>query len=214
VAIGLAMAIAGIAQALAAIRARVRTRTMMVAAAVALVLFVGVGGVARALRDDEPFRIASAAGVRRATVHLGPTPCDFLAWEMMSWECSSLDGGRDGRTGLALPHGVAVGGERAQLLLVPSAQHGSRPRTISWRIAPERALVLRYAHPDGPYTADARVVVRLGGREVDSFVVERGGVHERRVDTSEHAGEHVELSIEMTAASRGRAAVAIDGWLE
>jgi hypothetical protein len=206
--------VSGLAERLAALRARVQSRHLAIAGAVALVAFVAAGGVARAIREDEPFRIASAAGVRHATVHLGETPCDFLAWEMMSWECSSFDGGRDGRTGLALPAGVTVGGEPAELFLIPSAQRATRPRTVEWTTTAGSTLALHVAYPDGPYAANARVVVRVDGVEVDSFVLEKEAVIDRRIDLSAHAGERVALQIEMTSVGRGRAAIAVDGWFE
>lgn len=213
IAIGLAFLVSGIAEQLSRLRDRVRSRHLAIGGAVALVAFVAAGGVARAVREDEPFRIASPAGVRHATVLLGETPCDFLAWEMMSWECSSFDGGRDGRTGLALPAGVTVGGAPEALFLIPSASRAARPRTVEWTTVAGSTLVLHVAYPDGPYAANARVIVRVDGAEVDSFVVEKGAMSDRRVEMA-RAGEMIALSIEMTAIGRGRAAIAVDGWFE
>ncbi|MGE3634952.1 MAG: hypothetical protein AB7P00_33940, partial [Sandaracinaceae bacterium] len=176
---------------------------------------LAVGAISRGSARSEPLRLASPLGVREAEVWLGDdVPCDFLAWELMSWECATIDGGGENRTGLRLPDGVRVGGRPRTMLLVPTAaRRPSAPRRLRWQLEAGPTFVLRTAPADGPYDRDAAMVLRIDGEERARFQVPRGvaRVEERRFDTRALEGR-VLVEIEMRPIGRGSsAAVGVDG---
>ncbi len=187
------------------------------AAAVTLATLGVIGGVRRAAATSEPIRFATPRGVRHAEVTLGEAPCDFLAWELMSWECAILDGDGDHRTGLRLPAGIHAPGHDGPLLLLPTSQHRPRsPRTIAWELPAGEALALRVAAAPGPYDAAAQLTVRVDGDELARLDVPRDAreVEEHRFDTSGRSGT-VRVELEMRLVGPGRAAaVALDGGFE
>jgi hypothetical protein len=192
-----------------------RRKLLIVAGGLLLVLAVG-GTVRLALTAAEPFRIGSEKSLRRAVVRLGEIPCDFLPWEHMSWECSHMDRGHFNQVGLALPEGVHVGGDRRNLLLIPTGLR-NRDRSVTWPgVTAGRTLVLRHAAPDRPRGAvEARVL--LDGQELDRFQTPEppdGRVHTRRIDTSRFEGKTVELRMEVHAFQRPGAALAVGGGFE
>lgn len=117
----------------------------------AMILLVGVASalvaIGAARRGDTSFRIASPGGVRHAEVYSGTTPCDFLAWEHLNWECATLDRGVHGETGLATSAPLHVGGRESEMFLLTASP--SRPRTVRWpTVAEGETLELRVALAD------------------------------------------------------------------
>ncbi|MCB9594295.1 MAG: hypothetical protein H6719_16295 [Sandaracinaceae bacterium] len=176
-------------------------------------LFV-VGGASRLVASAEPFSIASFAGVRGAVVMLDDRiPCDFLAWEHLSWECSQYDRGLTQMVGRATSsRDVRVAGVRRELLLVPSGA-GGRPRTVTWPEAPAgRELVLRWAVPDGE-RGGATLVVRVDDEErarIEVPLVPDGELHEVRIDTARSSGSG-RLQLEMRSHTAAVAVVGLEG---
>ncbi len=148
-------------------------------------------------------------------MHLGDVPCDFLAWEHMSWECSHFDRGLDGMVGLALTAPPTVGGAPVRMLLVPTGL-GGQERRVAWHhVRAGHALQLRWAVPDGHFGA-AAVTVLVDGRTVDHFEVPLRGdgrVHARAVDTSPFAGRRVDLELRVLSTRRMTSTVLLDGTL-
>lgn len=181
------------------------------AAAFALCLALGVARRVEAARA--PFWIGTPASVRSATVRLGDAPCDFLAWENMAWECAMMDGGAMGRVGLALPDRPRVAGRPVHLLLVPTGLRRSAPRIVRWEHVPAGPrLHLVVGAPDGEFTSDARVTVRVNDEALGTFEVPRGegGLRDHTFDTSRFSGE-VTLELEMEAMHRGQQAAVVIG---
>lgn len=215
-AVGAAAAFGALRAAVERLAPRLTPKVMLGGAAVLLVGLVVVGAVRRSGEAVEPMRIATPYAVRHAEVTLGDVPCDFLAWEMMSWECAAYDGDDVHRAGLHLPQGTRVPGYDGPMLLVPSAQHRPRsPRVVAWTLPARPAFVLHYAPAPGPYDAEARIVVRIDGEVVGEHDVPRdAAVESARYDTSGLDGE-VRVEVEMRLAAAGTsAAVAIDGGFE
>lgn len=158
-----------------------------------------------------PLEIASSEGVRNAAVHLAELPCDFLAWENMSWECAMHDGGTDGRTGLQLPGGSRVNGEAQTLFVIPTGRRGRRPRLVEFTAPGGSVASLRWIIPDG-YRGGATVTISWGDtvlREEDL----QPGDDERREDFA-LSGEGP-LRIRVQASTPGEwTAVGFTGQLE
>ncbi len=181
-----------------------------------LAVLLATGTLRAMATAQEPFRLGSQKGMRRAEVWLGRIPCDFIPWEHMSWECSHLDRGHFNQVGLALPEGVRVGGQRADMLLIPTGLRG-QPRSVIWKdLEAREVLNLRYASPDRP-RGNVEVTVSINGEEVDRFKTEdepNRRIRRRRIDTSSFAGTDVELRLRVRSLGRPGAAVAIDGGWE
>ncbi|MDQ3037802.1 MAG: hypothetical protein M3Y87_35740, partial [Myxococcota bacterium] len=172
------------------------------------------GGVRRAALAMEPFRVASYDGARRAMVFHDRVPCDFLAWEHMSWECSHFDAGLYGMVGLAVSDPIRVGGERREMMIVPTGRSGQERRVIWPEVRAGRRLVLRWAVPDG-MRGDGVLVVRVDDREVASIEVPAHGdgvIEQQAIDTREVAGRtaRLELSMRPEGGRRHQATVAVD----
>jgi len=151
---GLAVTVASLAGMVAAARAMAPPRATLAASLVLLTALLAIGVVRRVRADGEPFHLATYRGVRHAVVMLREgdrdVPCDFLAWEHMSWECSHHDSGLFGMFGLALSGGpVNVGHVPEPLAIFPTGQRGQMRRVVwpSLRAGPE--LAIRWAIPDG-----------------------------------------------------------------
>ena len=200
----LAYALAGLL-----LRARWSTRRLSLLLGTALALLGAVGFVKRANAASESFHIESDRSLRAAVVHLEDVPCDFLAWEHMSWECSHHDRGRFSMVSLETRDGVEVAGERQAMLLIPSGLRGEE-RRVRWEGLPARGqLSLRWAIPDGA-SAEGSVHVIVEGEEVDAFTLPdgpTGEVLERRVDTSRFAGQEVSLEVRVRGSERRRRSV-------
>ena len=158
--------------------------------------------------DPAPFHVASYQGVRRATVHLGDVPCDFLAWEHLSWECATFDRGVHAETGLATDAPLHVAGRDEGLFLI-TAQRG-QARRVRWDgvMASDR-LDLTYAVPDeigGGGVLRARVDdTELAALELP---LERDGrLFHRVLDTSAFRGRPVSLELTLSGSN---AAVLLD----
>ena len=176
--------------------------------AVLIVLAFGVGW--RWAETAPPLRLESNYAVRWAKVQLGDAPCDFLTWEHMSWECATMDGGVEGRTGLQLPRASTVRGETMQLFVVPSARRGRRVRTVEFAPREASRLELRWIMPD-IYTEVASMRVLWGERVLVQEDVGPG--EEWRAESFDLEGEGP-LRIEVESASRELAAVGFAGTLE
>jgi hypothetical protein len=189
-------------------------RRAAVSAGIALLVLLAIGGIRRAWAASEPFRIASEHAVRRARVHLGEVPCDFLAWEHMSWECSHFDAGLYGMVGLAVSEGIRVGGEIRELLLVPTGRWGQERRVRWERVRAGRELRVRWAVPDGLH-GDGVLEVRADGETLWTLEVPAepdGRMHSHSIDTRAWAGRDVDLELSMRPREgrRHQASVAID----
>ena len=218
----LAVLVARTGAALVGALSRLRTpRRIAIGVVAALAVLAVIGGVYRGVRAAEPWQMASYLGVRHAEVFLADRereiPCDFLAWENMSWECAHFDGGVTGRAGLALPRRPTVGGEPVEMWLVPSGRDGRRARRIRWSdVTATSTLALRHAAADG-YRRGAQVTVRLDGAEVASFAVprEQARIETRRIDTGQFAGSEVDVEIDVAPDTPGgQAAIVLDGAFE
>ncbi len=192
-----------------------RGRRALAACAMLLAVLAAIGTTRRVAAGLKPFRIGSQQALRRAVVDLNGIPCDFLAWEHMSWECSHFDRTVFGQmAGLALPEGIRVGGEQRSMLLVPTGRRG-RIRRVRWPdLRAGQGLTLAYAVPDGLH-GEAEVVVKIDDTVLDRFKVPaRTGsrILTREIDTIRFAGRAVTLAIEVRGLHDGRqAAVAFDG---
>lgn len=172
-------------------------------------LFWGAGW--RVAEANGPLEIASSAGVRNADVYLAELPCDFLAWENMTWECAMHDGGTDGRTGLQLPDGSRVAGEKQMLFVIPTGRAGRRPRLVEFGATGGSAASLRWVIPDG-YRGGATVTISWGDTVLREDTLQPGD-EERREDFA-LTGEGP-LRIRVGAATRGEwTAVGFSGQLE
>jgi len=192
---------------------RYRRSSLALASALLALGLIGVGR--RVLASQEPFRLASFEGVRGAVVLIDDrVPCDFLAWEHLSWECSQVDRGLGQMVGRATStEEFRVGGVEREMLLVPSGTNG-QPRTVTWPAVDAGAeLSLRWAVPDqrmggGTLTvrADDEVLATL-----DVPARPDGQLHELRLPTAALAGRPARLELEMRSATRAVALVALDG---
>jgi len=191
---------------------RWRKPHLVLGCALAILASVGVGR--RLQQNREPFRMASFHGVRGAVVLLDDRiPCDFLAWEHLSWECSQYDRGLMNMVGRATSsEEVRIGGEQFELLLIPSGP--SQPRTVTWpEVEAGDQLALRWAVPDGMRGAGTLTVsVNGDARKTIELPAEpTGEAIESVVDTSDLAGQTVRLTLEVRPTAGGVATVALDG---
>jgi hypothetical protein len=189
-------------------------RRTAIALAATLAVLLAIGVVRRAIAAGEPFHAATEHWIRRAVVHHGEVPCDFLAWEHLSWECSHFDAGLYGMVGLAVSEGIRVGGERRALMIVPTGRAGQERRVRWERVRAGRTLRVRWAVPDG-LRGEGVLEIRAGGRTLAAIEVPPSGdgrVHGRALETAELAGSEVTLEVRMRPAEgrRHQATVALD----
>lgn len=185
-------------------------------AAVALGACLAVGLVRRVEARSEPFRIATDEAVRGALVFLevpglGEVPCDFLAWEHMSWECATFDHGTHGEVGLAVDEPARLGGGATRAFLLPSGVRGERRRVVWPRVRAGRALTLRWAVPDG-HRGTGTLVVRIDDRERARLEVPpepTGRFETLRIETAD-AADTARLEVELRD-TRGQGVVVLDG---
>ncbi|MEM1417673.1 MAG: hypothetical protein AAGH15_22435, partial [Myxococcota bacterium] len=127
-----------------ALEGRGRGRALAFAAAL-LMLFAGAGW--RSAAASAPLRLASPEGVRRALVHHGNRPCDFLVWEHTNWECAGVDRNVELQAGLASDAPHRYGGEPLRLFHLATAS--GRARSVSWEhVRLPATLPVRLATPD------------------------------------------------------------------
>ncbi len=201
---GMALALSTKADLAGSLRAMLPPRAPLAAGLLALTLLMTVGTVRRVRAEGEPFHLASYRGVRGAVVllHEGErdVPCDFLAWEHMSWECSHYDAGLSGMFGLALSGGpIEVGHVPEVLALLPTGQRGQTRRVIwpSLRAGPE--LLIRWAIPDGQ-RGGGTLRVLVNDVERAAIVMPRepdGWDRIVRIDTTEVWGQDARLEISL-----------------
>lgn len=193
-------------------RVHLGPRGAVIAVASVLAGLLVIGGVRRAIAAAEPFRIASERGVRGALVFHDQVPCDFLAWEHMSWECSHFDSGLFGMVGLAVSEGIRVGGDVRELMIVPTGRGGQERRVVWPHVRAGRALDVRWAVPDGQ-RGDLVLEVLVDDAVVGTIEVPARGdgtVHAERIETPS-AGERARLEVRVRPrAGRHPGAVAID----
>jgi hypothetical protein len=167
-------------------------------------------GLARRARPTA-FRIASYDGLRQADVRLDDVPCDFLAWEHLNWECSTLDRGVHGETGLATSAPLHVGGRDEGLFLI-TTQRG-RDRHVRWdQVEAGDTLALRTAVPD-ELAGGGTLRVAVEGEELATLRLPPrpdGRLTSHDLDTSAWRGRRV--SLELTLSGPG--AVLVDGSFE
>jgi hypothetical protein len=216
VALALVLPLAPLASALAARAttwlARLRTRGTLALLVTVLLVLGAIGLGRRSAEASAPFRIATPHALRLAEVRAGDVPCDFLAWEHQSWECSHIDAGLYQLTGLATSDPPRVGGARVPLFVLPTAS-GARTRSVTWRgVRGGRALVLDWAVPDGQ-RGGVTVEVALDGRTVDTFEVPlapTARIETRTIPSPSARGRNVTLTL--SVRSRGPVGlVALDG---
>lgn len=196
---------------------RVPTRYRKVSFLTVVVLSVlgSIGLGRRIAASAEPFRLSSFEGVRGAVVLLGGrVPCDFLAWEHLSWECAQVDQGLGQMVGRATSsEEFRVGGVRREWLLVPSGADG-RARTVTWpEVDAGAELFLRWAVFDG-HLGGGTLTVRIDDEVRATIDVPRfsdGEVHEVRIPTPELAEGRARLQLEMRSATRAVALVGVEG---
>lgn len=215
---GVVVALSALAGLVGRLRATWPPRAPIAAALVVLVVLLAGGAVRRARAAEGPFHLATYEGVRHAVVMLRDgtrdVPCDFLAWEHMSWECSHYDSGLYGMFGLALSGGpIEVGHVPEPLAVLPTGAHGQTRRVIwpSLRAGPE--LVVRWAIPDGHTGGGTlRVLVDDVERAAISLPMQPDGWDRFvRIDTTEVWGDEARLEIQLTGQDRVRPSiVAID----
>jgi hypothetical protein len=180
-------------------------RAPLAAGLAVLTLLMLAGTVRRVRADQEGFHLATYRGVRTAVVLLREgardVPCDFLAWEHMSWECSHYDSGLYGMFGLALSGGpIEVGRVPIPLAVLPTGSHGQMRRVVwpSLRAGPE--LVLRWAIPDGQHGGGTlRVLIDDVERTAIELPRDADGWDRIvRIDTHEIAGHDARLELDLT----------------
>ncbi|MCA9612482.1 MAG: DUF2029 domain-containing protein [Sandaracinus sp.] len=183
-------------------RARVAS---VLAIAVAL---VATGAWPRLAEAGEPLRLATYRGLRSAKVKLGETPCDFLNWQHMVWECSTKDRGVFGMVGLPVSLPVLVASEPRELLRIPN--QGPWSRRVTWEDVPAtESFVLRWAVPDEVQARGAVLKVRIGDVERSLELPQPDGrVHVERIDTSTLVGRTVDVELKLEGRE---ATVAVDG---
>jgi len=185
-------------------------------AAVLVALCLAVGLARRVQARGEPFRIASEEAVRDALVLLtvpgiGEVPCDFLAWEHLSWECATFDRGTHGEAGLAIDEPARISGAAPRTFLLPTGVRGERRRVVWSDVRAGRELALRWAIPDG-HGGGGTLVVRVDDRELGRVPLPAGPtgtLRELRYETTD-VGETARLELEIEGASR-QSVIAIDG---
>lgn len=186
-----------------------RALLTIIAGALVALFVIGVGR--RVVHARAPFVLESDEAVRTAVVHQGEVPCDFLAWEHMSWECSQYDRGLYGMAGLALSDPPRFDGVATRALLVPSGPMG-QARRVTWQTARAgRSLRLAYGVPDGQL-GGGTLIVRIDGvtRAQLEMPPRASPLAFETIDTHELVGRHVELELELVGA-RGQAVTAVRG---
>lgn len=215
----MAITIAALAGLAGWLRSIAPPRATLAAGLVVFTLLVAMGSVRRARAEGQPFHLASYRGVRSAVVLLrdGPrdVPCDFLAWEHMSWECSHQDSGLFGMFGLALSGGPIMVGHVPEVAAVfPTGQHGQLRRVVwpALRAGPE--LIVRWAVPDGQHAGGTlRVLLNDVERAVIALPLDADGWDRvERIDTMDLLGQDARLEINHIgpADRRDASVVAID----
>ncbi len=210
---------AGLGRTTAWIAARLRGRQALVALAVIMGLLMSSGLIRQVIFHSAEFRLGGERMMRQAKVSLKGVPCDFLAWEHMSWECSHHDDTRwNTMVGLGLPEGIRFKGEQKDMLLIPAGRRG-QTRLVNWSALPIEGETLRllYGVPDG-LRGEALLMIRVNGQELARIQVPsttNGILLQRDLDLSRFAGKPADLEIELSPeGGRHQAAVAIDGhWL-
>jgi hypothetical protein len=188
-------------------------RTLLVMSAFVMALLV-IGGARRVALSQAPFRIASFEGIRHAMVFHGQVPCDFLAWEHMSWECSHFDAGLYGMVGLAISDPIRVRGERRSMMVLPTGRFGQERRVVWQNVRAGERLAIEWAVPDGLH-GDGVLRVRADEREIAVLEIPPGSdgvMHELVIDTPDIRGQEVrlELSFRPREGRRQAATMALD----
>jgi hypothetical protein len=206
----MAVALGTLVGALGTLSRGFRTRTWVASAVLALTVLLAIGGVRRVRAADGPFHLASYEGVRHALVFHEEVPCDFLAWEHMSWECSHLDSGLYGMFGLALSGApIEVGHVPEPLAVLPTGVMG-QTRRIVWptlRAGPE--LIVRWAVPDGHRgDGELRVLVNDQVRAtIHPPLTPDGWDRFERIDTHDVEGQTARLEITFAVPEHQHAAL-------
>ncbi|MBX3246467.1 MAG: DUF2029 domain-containing protein [Myxococcales bacterium] len=208
----LALGLPAVAGAVGRALAPVATLRPRAHALLALALFgaLGVTGVVtRVVAEQAPLRFATYRGLRAAKVSLGRTPCDFLNWQNLAWECSTKDRSVLGMVGLGVTEPIFVGGERRTLLLVPN--EGAWNRKVRWEgVEAGPRFFLRWAVPDHA-RGGATLVVTIDGEErarVPLPLEPDGRLRTERIDTAALVGRAVDVELELLGVGAG---VAVDG---
>lgn len=181
-------------------------RVGLAASLAVLVLLLAIGGVRRVRAAEGPFHLATYEGVRHAIVLLQENgrdvPCDFLAWEHMSWECSHFDQGLDGMFGLALSGGpIEVGHVPEPLAILPTGRRGQMRRIVWPHLRAGREIVVRWAIPDGQHGGGVlRVLVNDEERaRITLPATPDGWDRYERIDTAALAGSDARLEVSLAA---------------
>lgn len=193
-------------------------RATLASALVVLTLLMIAGTVRRVRAEDEGFHLATYRGVRHAVVLLRDgtrdVPCDFLAWEHMSWECSHYDSGLYGMFGLALSGAsIEVGHVPEVAAVLPTGSRGQMRRVIWPSVHAGPELIVRWAIPDGQRGGGTlRVLVNDEERAAIALPTDPDGWDRfERIDTAALAGQDARLEINLTGPDQhSPAVVALD----
>ncbi len=185
------------------------------AGGVALALALLSIGIARRVEAaNARFQVASDAAVRSAIVTLdvnpyGPVPCDFLAWEHMSWECATFDRGTHGEAGLAIDEPAMLGGTVQPVFLLPTGPNAETRHVVWTHARAGEHLHLRWGTPDG-HRGGGELIVRVNDIEVARVPIDEaptGRLVDRAIPTP---GLGEEARLELTIESRSPSIVVVD----
>ena len=139
----------------------------------------------------------------------GPVPCDFLAWEHMSWECATFDRGTHGEAGLAIDEPALLGGQVLPVFLLPTGPNAETRHVLWTNARAGEHLHLRWGTPDG-HRGGGELVVRVNDVEVARVPVDERPTT-RLVDRSiETPGLGEEARLELTIESGTPSIVVVD----
>jgi hypothetical protein len=193
-----------------------RRRAGPAALAAAVLVLVVAGAVSRGARAAKPFELAHRDTVRRAEVHLGEVPCDFLAWEHYAWECSHFDRGAMSLTGLVTSVDKSLGGRPVDepVFVLASGRRGRSRRVAIDGVATDGPVLrLAWAVPGG-HQGGGELRVRVDGAVIDRFLIPVDPARRwrvRQIPLPDGVRERVTLGLEITPGPAGPSVVMLRG---
>lgn len=170
--------------------------------AVSCIILCVVGAARRTVAANAPFELESHRSVRHAEVKLGNIPCDFLAWERMSWECAQIDHGLRSMVGLAVSDPPRVLGQEVHMLRIPAPPR--QTRTVAWHdVMISNRFEVRYAVPDDA-RGDVEFQIKIGNLPVETVSVPvstDSQILVYRIDTHELRGRASDVMLSVHALS-------------
>ena len=194
--------------------ARLDKRALQACGVALAVALLSIGVARRVQAANARFHVASEDAVKSAIVTLdvnpfGPVPCDFLAWEHMSWECATFDRGTHGEAGLAIDEPAMLGGRVLPVFLLPTGPNAETRHVIWTNAHAGENLHLRWGTPDG-HRGGGELIVRVNDVEVARVPIEEtptGRLVDRSIATP---GLGDEARLELTIESRSPSIVVVD----